>query len=107
MNEERIKQLERFIQEDPNDPFLKYALATEYLKNNKRKSAELFEDLLKTHPDYIATYYHAAALFTEFGEMEKAENIYTSGIQKAQALNESHALKELQSAYINFQFENE
>ena len=45
-NEERIKQLELFHQEDPNDPFIIYALAIEHLKLNKSKSRELFDLLL-------------------------------------------------------------
>lgn len=107
MNPERVKQLEKFLQEDPNDTFSKYALALEYLHSNKPKSEELFDDLLKNHPDYVGTYYHAAALQADLGNLDKAENIYQSGIQKAQSLNEAHALRELQAAYTNFQFENE
>ena len=107
MNPDRVKQLEKFLQEDPNDSFSIYALALEYLPSNKLKSEELFNNLLKNHPDYIGTYYHAAALQSELGNIEKAETIYTNGISKAKELNEAHALRELQSAYTNFQFENE
>lgn len=102
---DRISQLEKFMQEDPNDPFPRYALAIEHLRINKKKSRELFEDLLKNHPDYIATYYHAAALYIEVGERDLAEKTFESGMIKAKALDEIHALKELQSAYLNFQFE--
>lgn len=102
----RISQLEKFIQEDPNDPFPKYALAIEHLKVNKKKSRELFDELLKNHPEYIATYYHAAALYAEFGKRAQAEAIYQLGIAKAGEIQETHALKELQSAYLNFQLED-
>ncbi|WP_258099696.1 tetratricopeptide repeat protein [Marinoscillum pacificum] len=107
MNPDRVKQLEKFLQEDPNDAFSKYALALEYLPTNKLKTEELFDDLLKNHPDYIGTYYHAAALHAELGNLEKAEAIYQTGIEKAQVLKESHALRELQTAFTNFQFEND
>lgn len=106
MNIDRIKKLEKFIEEDPMDPFPKYALAIEHLQINKAKSKELFDDLLKNHPDYIGTYYHAADLYAELGDRDNAERIYELGIEKAQVLNESHALKELKSAYLNFQFED-
>lgn len=106
MNEERIKQLKKFIDEDPTDPFPKYALAIEYLPIDKKTSVELFEDLLENHDDYIGTYYHAAHLYAELGERQKAEETFEAGINKAQVLNEVHALKELQSAYMNFQFED-
>lgn len=106
-SEERIKQLELFYQEDPKDPFVIYALAIEHLDNNKSKSRELFDLLLQEHPNYVGTYYHAAALYAELGENEKAEKVYKEGITKARDLQDHHALKELQSAYLNFQFENE
>ncbi|MFT6867101.1 MAG: tetratricopeptide (TPR) repeat protein [Cyclobacteriaceae bacterium] len=105
MNQDRIKQLIKFMEEDPTDPFPKYALAIEHLQIDKQQSRKLFEDLLKNHPDYIGTFYHAANLYSELGEREKAEETFEAGIKKAKALNESHALKELQSAFLNFQFE--
>lgn len=105
MNSDRIKQLQKFMEEDPRDPFLKYALAIEHLQIDKTKSRELFEDLLENHPDYIGTYYHAAALYAELGLRDMAEKTYQSGIDKAKMLRETHALRELQSAYMNFQFE--
>ncbi len=106
MNEDRIKQLVKFMEEDPTDPFPKYALAMEHLQLNKPKSLELFEDLLKNHPDYIGTYYHAAHLYAELGDRNNTEKTFESGIEKAKSLNEAHALKELQSAFMNFQFED-
>lgn len=105
MNPARIAQLEKFLQEDPFDPFTKYALALEHLDSNKEKSLELFEDLLKNHSEYVGTYYHAAALYAELGNRERAEAIYEKGIDVAKAQNEAHALRELQSAYTNFQFD--
>jgi tetratricopeptide (TPR) repeat protein len=105
-SEERINQLMNFIKEDPNDPFLIYALAIEHLKIDKTRSLELFEDLLKNHENYIGTYYHAANLYSEMGNRDQATMIYEKGIETAKKQNEAHALKELQSAYLNFQFED-
>lgn len=107
MNKERINQLEVFLSQDPADPFTRYALAIEYLEDKPNRSRELFEELLKDFPDYIATYYHAAALLASQGEIKLAEKIYQLGIAKAEELKEFHALKELKSAYLNFQFEND
>jgi Tfp pilus assembly protein PilF len=105
MNTDRIKKLEKFMKEEPADPFPKYALAIEHLQINKVRSQELFEDLLENHPNYIGTYYHAAELYSEIGDRDQARRTYELGIEKAKALKELHALKELQSAYLNFQFE--
>ncbi len=106
MNQDRIKQLEKFKVESPDDPFILYALATEYKEELPTKAKALFDELLSKHSDYIGTYYHAAALYTEHFDRDVAEVIYQKGIKKAQELGEAHALKELNNAYLNFQFDD-
>ena len=59
MNQKRLEQLREMLAEEPNDPFLIYALATEYLNTDKAKARLYFEILLSKYPDYAGTYYHA------------------------------------------------
>lgn len=105
MPTDRIRQLENFFEEDPRDPFNAYALALEYLKFDATKSRLLFETLLRDHPHYLPTYYHAAKFFVESGEKEKAIRIFEDGIRLAKELNDIKARRELQSAYDEFMFE--
>ena len=63
-----LSQLQQFYKEEPTDPFNIYALATEYLKTDLIQSKLLFEELLNNHSAYIATYYHAAALYMLLNE---------------------------------------
>lgn len=105
MNLERIAQLEKFRKESADDPFILYALATEYKEEQPKKAKLLFDELLENFEKYIGTYYHAAALYAEHFDREAADKIYRKGIQMAQELGEQHALKELRNAYTNFQFE--
>ncbi|WP_017731660.1 hypothetical protein [Nafulsella turpanensis] len=107
MHAERISQLKKFLEDDPNDPFLLYALATEYVKEAPQTALTYFEQLLLEHPDYVPTYYHAAALYTDLDLQDKAEEVYKTGIIKARQAGDSHALRELQTAYTNWQFEND
>ena len=107
MHAERISQLKKFLEDDPNDPFLLYALATEYVKEAPHTALTYFEQLLQDHPDYVPTYYHAAALYSELDLQEKAEVTYQTGIEKAEEVNDSHALRELKTAYTNWQFEQD
>ena len=107
MHAERISQLEKFLEDDPNDPFLLYALATEYVKEAPQTALIYFEQLLLEHPDYVPTYYHAAALYSELDLQDKAEQTYKKGIQKAEKAGEAHALRELKTAYTNWQFEQD
>ena len=107
MNSQRIQQLRSFLEETPDDPFLLYALALEYRDGKPDDAAQLFANLLSDHPDYLATYYHAAALFSDLGNRDRTEEIYQKGITLAKQQNASLALRELQNAYSQFQFEED
>lgn len=106
-NFHRIEQLLEFLKEEPDNPFNLYALALEYQNHDVEKTASYFELLLRNHSSYLPTYYHAAAFYASRDEIEKAKNIYEEGIKLASDTNESHTLKELRNAYLNFQFEND
>lgn len=105
MSLSRLKLLEEYYQQDPNDPFNVYALAIEYLKSDVAKSRHYFAELLDKHPDYLPSYYHAAKLFSEMNEKEKAIEVYEKGIALAKEKKEFKALRELQSAYDELMFE--
>ena len=105
MPTDRIKQLQQFYEEDPSDPFNVYALALEYLKSDATKSIQFFEMLLLNHPDYLPTYYHAAKLYQEIGDRERAIKVFEDGISLARKVNNPKALRELQSAYDEMMFD--
>lgn len=96
----RLDQLLDFLKESPNDPFLIYALATEYLKaNDSEKALALYERLVSEHPDYVGTYYHLGKLYQALDKNDEAVNIYEKGMQAARTKRDMHALSELQAAY--------
>jgi len=107
MNTDRLSKLLALYKENPDDPFTVYALALEYRQNQPEKAAIYFDRLLTDFPDYSATYYHAAHLFWEMGEWEKAEGVFTKGIEVCSRAGETKALQELNNAYQNFRFEKE
>lgn len=106
MSKTRLEQLLQFLEEDPNDAFLLYAVATEYVKTNVQQALVYYENLLQNHPEYVPTYYHAANLYVALNEKSKAEQTFKTGIQKAQAQQDRLALRELQNAYQEFMFED-
>lgn len=107
ISEKRLEQLQRFLAEDPNDPFLIYALATEYQNSDISKARRYFEELLLKHPAYIATYYQAAHLYAALEEEKLAKLTFEQGIAKAKEQGETKTLQELQNAYQNYLFETE
>lgn len=102
MNTERLTQLLKFLEEDPHDAFTLYAVATEYRVSDPDQALVYFEKLLTEHPHYVATYYHAAELYLDRDERDRAEQVYRIGIQQATAQNEALLLRELQNAYNAF-----
>jgi len=105
MNEQRLSMLKKFATEDPNDPFNWYALANEYLTESPEKAKEYFDKLLSEFPDYLPTYYHAAQVYINLMEDEKALSIYIQGIALAQKQQNSKAHRELSTAHQNLLFE--
>lgn len=94
----RLEQLEKFLEEEPNDPFNLYALALELLKSNPEKALLLFNRLLHEFENYIPTYYTLASYYIDMDETEKARTILEKGIEKARSQQDAKALRELQSA---------
>lgn len=105
-NLKRLQQLLDYLKEEPDNPFNLYALALEYRAVDPDKVAYYFDRLLNSHGDYLPTYYHAADFFAGREETDKARDIYEKGIQLAIKNQDQHSLRELQNAYLNFQFEN-
>ncbi|WP_437922026.1 tetratricopeptide repeat protein [Sphingobacterium sp. LRF_L2] len=96
----RIAELESFLEENPNDPFLKYALTMEFKKLGETENTLLgFQNLVQDHPDYVGTYYHYGKLLEQLGNKEEAGAIYKRGMEVAQRLRNRHAYGELLGAY--------
>ncbi len=96
----RLSQLKTFLEENPNDPFLQYALALEYLKLKDPKQAQaIFVKLTQEHPQYVGTYYHLGKLEEELEEYDAALETYQKGMKVALEEKDRHAHQELQGAY--------
>lgn len=102
MQAERINFLLEQKKSEPNEPFNYYALAIEYKDNQPDKALDYFKKLLSEFPEYLPTYYHAAASFFEIGDNFNAETTYKLGINLAEKLNKEKTLRELKSAYQMF-----
>ena len=100
MESTRLNKLLEFLKSDPNDPFVLYALATEY---NSQKDIEMafsyYLKLVEEHPAYVGTYYHLGKLYEKNQEPEKAIAIYKQGMMESRKKGDNHAFSELQGAY--------
>ncbi len=84
MSDSRIEQLKTLIQKDPSNPLGRYGLANELFK------AELYEDTiveineyLKLKEDEGAVYRMLAECYVKLGNIEKAKESYSKGVEAA------------------------
>lgn len=100
MQNTRLSKLLTFLDNEPNDSFVLYAIATEYNVINDTKNAlHYYLKLINEHPTYVGTYYHLGKLYEKLGEKEQAIDIYQKGMATAREKRDMHALSELQGAY--------
>lgn len=100
MQSTRLIKLLEFLESDPNDPFVLYALATEYnSSNDTEKALEYYLKLINDHPDYVGTYYHLGKLYQKLEQTDAALQIYQKGMLAARTKRDMHAFSELQGAY--------
>ena len=102
----RLEKLLEFAANEPEDPFLKYALATEYLRlGDQEKALSFYTDLISNHPDYVGTYYHLGKLYEMINQKDDALITYEKGIAIAKKVKDQHALNELMGVYNTLQDE--
>jgi tetratricopeptide (TPR) repeat protein len=107
MSESRIDQLKKFLEQQPADLFVLYALATEYLQVGDDQTAlRYFQSILEINPDYTGVYYHLGKLHQRGGNAAEAEKVFREGIKRTMG-KEPRAYAELQQALSELLFENE
>ena len=100
MQSSRLEKLLEFLQNEPEDEFLQYALATEYLRlNETARALEYYKNLVNKHPDYVGTYYHLGKLYEALNRKPDAIATYEKGMEIARQKRDNHAFSELQAVY--------
>ncbi|MEP0549085.1 MAG: tetratricopeptide repeat protein [Rhodothermales bacterium] len=101
---DRLDTLLDYHREDPDDPFVRYAIAQEHLKRGETNEAlACFERLADEHPDYVGTYYHLGKLYETLGRPDEAIRTYRTGVDRAGQASDLHARSELQGALLEAQ----
>ena len=96
MENKRLHELRKMLKFEPNDAFLNYAIAMEFLSNGMRKKArEQFESLLKLDPEYLPLYYQFGKLLIELEETEYGKTVLENGAALAQRQNNQKTRMEI------------
>ena len=99
MEKSRLETLEEFLAANPNDAFVRYGLAQEYVKRSEpEKALEQFRELLRLKPNYVPAYYHTGQTLEKLGRREEARETYRQGIEASGRAGDLHAKSELEAA---------
>lgn len=97
--------MKEFLKANPQDSFVKHAMALEYIKRGDDETARLFfQEIINFEPGYIGTYYHLAKLLERNDQAEEAIRIYEKGMEEAKKAGDNHSYGELRGAYEEFIF---
>jgi predicted Zn-dependent protease len=97
----RLTQLEQMLKEDPQDSFLRYAIAVEYAVAGNHPEAVLrIEALIADQPDYLGAYYKLGQLYEEVRDDAKALDVYRRGAEVAKRQNNQKTFGELNTAIL-------
>jgi tetratricopeptide (TPR) repeat protein len=96
---DRIEQLKKFIEQSPNEPFPRYALALELKgKGEAAQAATELQALLDRAPDYLAAYLQLGMLLQTLSRAGDAREILAKGQELARRKGDTHTLGELTQA---------
>ncbi len=93
----RKQQIEEMLADDPNDPFLHYTLALEYMSEGAdEEAARRLCELSALAPDYIPAYLQAGQALIRLGRKEDAATAFRAGIVAARKQGDQHAAEKMQ-----------
>jgi thioredoxin-like negative regulator of GroEL len=94
----RRMMLEQSLSEDPSDPFLRYGLAVQCLRDGDlAEGRDRLVALIDDHPDdQVAAYQQLGQSYAMTGERDAAAATLRAGIAKAHANGDGHAAAEME-----------
>lgn len=94
----RLAQILQMLEENPSEPFLRFALAKEWESLGDTAQALACWAWFPEHaPDYNGFYFHYVRLLKDSGEKDKARILLRQGLEVMQAQGDRHAYAELRS----------
>ena len=108
MENPRINQLFSLLEKAPQDVFLNYALAMEFVSLNQYKeAAAALQKVKMLDPNYLALYYHLGKAQIQLGKTEDAAITFKEGIVLASILKDLKTKSELWLALSSLTGEEE
>ena len=93
----RKQQLEEMLAVDPKDPFLRYALAMEYVsEGNDEEAVRCLQEMFQASPNYVAAYQQAGQALIRLSRPQEAGEVLRRGMATARSQGDLHAAEEMQ-----------
>lgn len=102
----RIDRIRLMLSEQPQDPFLRYALAQELCNaGDLVAGVQAFEDLRRDNPEYVGLYYQLGLALLQLERPEEADAVFAEGIARADTAGDSHTAQTMRNARLNASLE--
>ena len=93
----RLESLLNLHKREPEDSFLLYGIALEYMSlNDFDKAEKYFKNLLAKDSKYVPAYMQFARLREKQNQIGDAKFLYQKGIEVARETGDAHAAKEME-----------
>jgi thioredoxin-like negative regulator of GroEL len=93
----RKEQLEEMLADEPNDAFLRYGLAMEFVsEGNVEEALRRLHTMCADKLDYVPAYQQAGQLLMRLDRLDEARAVFKQGIALAQRVGNAHAAGEME-----------
>ncbi|MCY2976343.1 MAG: hypothetical protein NTW52_16935 [Planctomycetota bacterium] len=97
----RRAKIEAMLVDEPNDDFLRYALAMEMRKDGESEaSIKLLASMARQEKPHVASFFMAAQQLVALDRIAAARTFLRDGIEEARLQNDHHAAGEM-SEYLS------
>ena len=97
MTSSRLESLKKFLAEEPNEVFTRYAIALEYASlHNLSEAIAQLEEVIAFDSNYVPAYQRLGNYLQQIGRIDEAVTILKNGIKIAGAVGNTHAQNEMQ-----------
>lgn len=95
---DRLTQLLKLHEAEPDDPFLTYGIAMEHIKSGQAEAAlQWLDRTLALDRTYAYAYFQKGKLLAEAGQTAEANAVLQQGVAAAREAGDHHAVGELQA----------
>ncbi len=92
----RLEKIREMLRQEPEDVFLRYALAMELdSAGNAEESLALFADLMRGDPPHVASFFRTAQILARLGKTALVIEALQAGIQQARSQGDQHTAMEM------------